>query len=71
MSDLKEIILDQLIHELDSEPPIDAGPHPSTELHERVGAAWAEWDKRVQGLRMVIANELVNEAIEARRTRND
>ena len=67
MSDVYEIILDQLIHELDNEPPQDAGQHPSMEVHERVGAEWAEWDKRVAGLRLVLASHLVNEAIRERR----
>lgn len=67
MSDVYEIILDQLINELDNEPPQDAGQHPSMELHERVGAEWAEWDKRVAGLRLVLAQHLVNEAIKERR----
>lgn len=67
MSDVYKIILDQLIHELDNEPPQDAGQHPSMEVHERVGAEWAEWDKRVAGLRLVLAQHLVNEAIRERR----
>lgn len=44
MSDVYKIILDQLIHELDNEPPQDAGQHPSMEVHERVGAEWASED---------------------------
>lgn len=67
MSDVYEIILDQLIHELDNEPPQDAGQHPSMEVHERVGAEWAEWDKRVAGMRLVLAHHFVNEAIKERR----
>ncbi|GAB3191828.1 hypothetical protein [Nesterenkonia suensis] len=67
MSDFEDKILDYLIDELDKEPPQDAGQHPSMELHERVGAAWAEWDKGVQGLRLLLGVRLVNEAIERRK----
>lgn len=62
-----EVILDQLIYELDNEPPKDAGGYPAIEMHERVGAKWAEWDRVVTGLRLALANHLVNEAIEDRR----
>lgn len=53
-----------LVDLLAKEPPQDAGHHPSMELHERVGAAWAEWDKQVHGLRTVIGARLTNRAIE-------
>lgn len=67
MSDIKSMILDRLIELLDSEPPQDAGHHPSMELHERVGAAWAEWDKQVSAYRLLLGVHLVNDAIDQHR----
>ncbi|MCT2182860.1 hypothetical protein M3G00_07910 [Brevibacterium casei] len=45
MSDVEAMILDQIMNLLYNEPPKDAGDHPSMEVHDRAGAAWAEWDK--------------------------
>ena len=41
------------------EPSHDAGSHPSSEVHERVGAAWAEWDKQVQAVKFVLSTNLL------------
>ncbi len=71
MSDVKRMLLDQLVAELDNEPPSDAGGHPSMEYHERAGAAWAEWDKRVAAWRLVLSVMLVNDAIEEHRIAAD
>lgn len=68
MDHVTEMLLDQLIILLDHEPPEDAGHHPSMELHERVGAAWAEWDRQVSGLRILLGVRMVNNAVEARRS---
>ena len=69
MSALTEQLLDQLVDLLEHEPPQDAGHHPSMELHERVGAAWAEWDKQVSAYRLLLGTRLVNDAInESRET---
>lgn len=67
----KEVLLDHLVYLLDNEPPDDAGSHPAIEVHERVGAAWAEWDKQVAGLRVVLASMLINDAIKARQEQNN
>ena len=58
-------------HELNDEPPQDAGSHPSIEVHERVGAEWAEWDKRVSAWKLVLGAMLVKEAIEQRKESAD
>lgn len=68
MSDnTKTMLLNLIVDELENEPPNDAGGHPSIEVHERAGADWAEWDKKVSGLRFVLAQMLVREAIDAHR----
>ncbi|WP_235738979.1 hypothetical protein [Nocardioides alcanivorans] len=68
MSDrINDMLLDQIADLLAYEPPQDAGQHPSLELHERVGAEWAEWHKRLSGLRLLLGHRLVSAAIEERR----
>lgn len=70
MSDVEAMILDQIMNLLDNEPPKDAGNHPSMEVHDRAGAAWAEWDKQLQALRLVLSQMLVNKAIQERMKRD-
>lgn len=64
MNHVQQMILDQIVHELSNEPPHDAGSHPSIEVHERVGAKWAEWDKRISAWKLVLGGMLVKDAIE-------
>ena len=72
MNNIEKILLDHLMDLLEKEPPQDAGQHPSLELHERVGAAWAEWDKQVSSFRTILGAMLVNDAIqEARQARKE
>lgn len=70
MSDVEAMILDQIMNLLDNEPPKDAGDQPSMEVHDRAGAAWAEWDKQLQALRLVLSQMLVNKAIQERMKRD-
>ena len=67
MDHTTEMLLDMLIELLDNEPPTDAGQHPSMELQARFGAAWAEWDQKVAGLRLLLGVRLVHDAVEARK----
>lgn len=69
MDNTTNLILDMLVELLDNEPPQDAGGHPSLEVHERAGHAWAEWDKQVTGLRIILGVRLVNQAIATHRER--
>lgn len=59
-----KMILEALRADLAAEPPQDAGGHPSAELHSRVGAAWAEWEKRVSAWRLLLGVRLTNLALE-------
>lgn len=67
MSDrINDMLLDQIADLLDSEPPQDAGQHPSLDVHERVGHEWAEWRKQVDGLRITLGSRLTRQAIDQR-----
>lgn len=48
-----------------SEPAQNAGGHPSYELHERVGAFWAEWDKQVEAVKAVLSENLLARHLES------
>lgn len=50
------------------EPAKDAGNHPSLDVHDRVGAAWAEWDRKIQAVQLVLSsNLLMRHLVEAHR----
>ncbi len=48
------------------EPVRDAGGHPSLELHEVVGAAWATWERQRMNLRAALADALVSQHLDER-----
>lgn len=53
-----------LLSMLADEPPSDAGGHPSIPVHEQVGAAWADWDKRRRAWQTLLAPRLLHEAMD-------
>lgn len=46
-----------------NEPPQDAGQHPSMELHEQVGNAWAKWERVRLALWTLLADALADEYV--------
>lgn len=63
MNDVNQMLVDMIVDLIDNEPPSDAGQHPSTAVHERVGAEWAEWHKCLSGARALLGHRLVAAAI--------
>lgn len=53
-----EMLTDRYRELMAAEPPQDAGGHPAAGVHERVGEAWADWDRQHAGLRMLITGYL-------------
>ena len=53
-----------LVSMLADEPPQDAGGHPSPEVHQQVGAAWAEWDRQRTAWQVLLAPRLLREAMD-------
>lgn len=54
---------DAYMAHVDNEPPKDAGLHPSMELQEQVGNAWARWERTRQTLWTMLGDALVKDCI--------
>ena len=65
MDNTTEMCLSLLREMLANEPEQDAGQNPSLGVHERVGEKWAEWDRQVSGLRLVVGIRLTANALDA------
>lgn len=53
-----------LLSMLADEPPQDAGDHPAIEVHQQVGAAWADWDRQRRAWCALLAPRLLREAMD-------
>lgn len=57
-------MVEHLLGLLADEPPQDAGGHPSPEVHQQVGAAWADWDRQRRAWCALLAPRLLREAMD-------
>ena len=57
-------MVERLIGMLADEPAQDAGGHPSPEVHQQVGAAWADWDRQRRAWCALLAPRLLAEAMD-------
>jgi hypothetical protein len=64
VSDFEQRLMGHYLDLMSQEPAQDAGGHPSPDVHERVGAAWARWDRQCTAFRAIISARLFTNAVE-------